>query len=123
MPTLKIINSSDQSKCMDDLLAIEIDNLMASKICGGAAAGVFATATVFDDSTAWTITSSKSTDEGMELSISIGGNPTVAGASYRFSVKDKSIESPLSHFFKQKFDGRQGTYYYHRSVLDYLFTR
>lgn len=120
MPTLKIINSSYQSKCMDNLLVVEIDDLAASTISGGASAGVVATAMVFDDSTAWTITSSKSTAEGMELSIEIGATPAVAEASYRFNVGDKSIEYPLSHFFKQKFDGRQGIYYCHRSLLNRL---
>jgi hypothetical protein len=122
MPTLKI-NSSYQSKCMDNLLVVEIDNLAASTIGGGAATGVAASATVVDDSTTWTITSSKSTAEGMELSIEIGATPAVAGASYRFNVGDKSSEHPLSRFFKQKFDGRQGIYDYHRSLLDYLFAR
>jgi hypothetical protein len=84
MPTLKI-NSSYQSKCMDNLLVVEIDNLAASTIGGGAATGVAASATV--------------------------------------NVGDKSSEHPLSRFFKQKFDGRQGIYDYHRSLLDYLFAR
>jgi hypothetical protein len=123
MPTLKIINSSYQSNCLDDLLVVEIDDLAASTIGGGASTGAVATAMVFDDSTAWTITSSKSTAEGMEVSIEIGATPSVAGASYRFNVGDKSSEYPLSHFLKQKFDGRQGIYSYHRSLLDYLFTR
>lgn len=123
MATLKNLNSSDRSQCMDDLFAIEIDNLAASKIGGGAATAVAATAMVFDDSTVWTITSSKSNPEGVELSISTGTDPAVAGFSYRFRIGDNSIEHSLSNFFKQKFDGRQRISDYRRSLFDYLLNR
>lgn len=125
MRTLKISNSSCQSQRVDHLLAIEIDDLAASTIGGGASIGVVATAQGFDDSIVWTIASSKSTPEGAEGMglIAIGATPSVDGASYWFEVGDKSIEFPLSNFFKQKFDGRQGIYYCHRSFLTYLFAR
>ncbi len=124
MLTLKIGNSSCQSQRMDNSLAIEIDDLAASTIGGGAAIGVVATATGFDDSTVWTIASSKSTPEGAQGMglIAIGTTPS-GGASYRFEIGDKSIEFPLSHFFNQKFDSRQDIYDRYRSLLNSLFAR
>jgi hypothetical protein len=132
MLTLKISNSSCQSQPVDNSLAIlvprgfanEIDDLAASAIGGGAAIGIAATATGFDGSTVWTITSSKSTAEGAQGMglIAIGTTPS-GEASYRFEIGDKSIEFPLSHFFNQKFDGRQDLYNRYRSLLNSLFAR
>ncbi|WP_310482024.1 hypothetical protein [Chamaesiphon sp. VAR_48_metabat_403] len=133
MRTLKISNSSCQSQRVDNLLAIlvprgfanEIDDLAASTISGGASIGVVATAEGFGDATVWTITSSKSTPEGATGmgTITIGTTPSIDGTSYRLKVGDKSIEFPVSHFFKQKFEGRQDIYNYYRSLLNSLFAR
>jgi hypothetical protein len=132
MLTVKIGNSRCQSQRVDNLLAIlvprgfanEIDDLAAAKIAGGAAIGVAATATGFDDSTVWTITSSKSTAEGAQgMGLIIVGTTPSSGASYRFEIGGKSIEFPLSHFFNQKFDGRQALDDRYRSLLNSLFAR
>jgi hypothetical protein len=133
MLSLKISNSSCQSQRVDNLFAIlvprgfanEIDDLAASAIGGGVSIGVVATAEGFGDATVWTITSSKSTPEGAQGMglIAIGTNPSVAGASYRFEIGDKSIEFPLSNFFRQKFEGLQGIYDGDRSLLNSLFAR
>ena len=148
MLTLKISNSSCQPQHVDNSFGIlvprgfcagrrfssrgfanananEIEDLAASTISGGAAIGVVTTAEGFGDATVWTIASSKSTPEsaeGMGL-ITIGTTPSVPGTSYRFEIGGKSIEFPLSNFFKQKFEGLRGTYYFDRSFLNYLFAR
>ncbi len=124
MLNLKISNSSCQSQCGDNWLAIEIDDLAASTIGGGASIGVAATAEGFGDATVWTIASSKSTPEGAEgMGLIAIGTPSVAGTSYRFEIGGKSIEFSPSNFFNQKFDGLQSVDDGDRSLLSYLFAR
>ena len=87
---------------------VEVADLVAADISGGAAVGIVANA-AFGDSTAWTVTSSSSTTlpsgesivEGLGLVVKLGDNPAVDVAA--FDVGGKPLEPSQLNVFRQRY--------------------
>jgi hypothetical protein len=88
---------------------VEVADLVAAAISGGAVVGIMANAGMFGDSAAWTITSTSSNTlpsgesivEGMGMVVKIGDNPAVNVAV--FDVGGKPLQPSQLNFFRQRF--------------------
>ena len=88
---------------------VEVADLVAAAITGGALVGIVADAKMFGDSTAWAITSTSSTTlpsgesivKGMGTVVEIGDNPAVNVQV--FSVGGLPLEPGQLNFFRQRY--------------------
>lgn len=106
---MNISDSSCRLAGRDNLLWVEVADLVAASISGGAIVGVVAEAVAFGNLT-WavttTLTSAKSMPsggsiaKGMGLAIAIGDNPLATVDV--FGSGDKTIEHIHSHYFANK---------------------